>query len=112
MAKRFCYALDLKNDDALIAAYEEYHRAVWPEILELMRGVGILSMEIYRVENRLFMIMETSDDFDPEKKAAAEAAEPKAAQWEDLMWKYQKALPGSAPGEKWRAMDLIFDFKS
>ena len=112
MARRFCYALDLKDDEALIAAYEEYHRAVWPEILQLMRGVGIRSMEIYRVENRLFMIMETTNDFDSDKKAAAEAAEPKAAEWETLMWKYQQAIPGSLPGEKWRLMDLIFDFKA
>jgi L-rhamnose mutarotase len=29
-------------------------------------------------------------------------------EWEQLMWKYQQAIPGSRPGEKWRLMDKIF----
>jgi L-rhamnose mutarotase len=30
--KRYCLALDLKDDPALIAEYEVYHRKIWPEI--------------------------------------------------------------------------------
>ena len=33
MNKRYCLALDLKDDEMLIIEYEEYHRHVWPEIL-------------------------------------------------------------------------------
>jgi L-rhamnose mutarotase len=29
-------------------------------------------------------------------------------EWEQLMWKYQQALPGAQAGEKWRIMDRIF----
>ena len=112
MGQRYCYALDLKNDPVLMAEYEEHHLAVWPEILEMMREAGIAEMEIYRIENRLFMIMEVTDGFDPEHKARVEAAEPKSASWEALMWKYQQALPGTKPGEKWREMKRIFDFKA
>jgi L-rhamnose mutarotase len=32
-------------------------------------------------------------------------------EWEQLMWKYQQALPGSKPGEKWRLMEKIFDLR-
>ncbi len=28
--KRYALTLDLKNDPALIAEYEEHHKAVWP----------------------------------------------------------------------------------
>ncbi len=108
MMKRYCLALDLKNDEALIAEYEAYHRDVWPEILESIRAAGIEQMEIHRVNNRLFMIMEVNDDFSFEKKAAADASNDKVQQWEELMWKYQQALPLSKPGEKWVLMQKIF----
>lgn len=108
MMKRYCLALDLKNDEALIAEYEAYHRDVWPEILESIRAAGIEQMEIHRVNNRLFMIMEVNDDFSFEKKAAADASNDKVRQWEELMWKYQQALPLSKPGEKWVLMQKIF----
>jgi len=43
-----------------------------------------------------------------EKKAARDAANPAVQRWEELMWKYQVAVPGGRPGEKWRLMDRIF----
>jgi len=107
--KRYCLALDLKEDPALIAEYEEYHRKVWPEILQSIWDAGIEQMEIFRTGNRLFMIMEVNDDFSFEKKTNADAANDKVQQWEQLMWKYQQALPGSKPGEKWILMDKIFE---
>jgi L-rhamnose mutarotase len=106
--KRYCLALDLVNDDQKIAAYEEWHRKVWPEIKASITGAGISQMEIYRTGNRLFMIMETSDAFSFEKKAAMDAANPKVQEWEKLMWDFQLALPWAKDGEKWIVMDKIF----
>ncbi|HET9826736.1 MAG TPA: L-rhamnose mutarotase [Chitinophagaceae bacterium] len=106
--KRFCLALDLRDDPALIREYEEYHAKVWPEILESIKAAGIRQMEIYRVSNRLFMIMETEHNFSFNKKAEMDAANQKVQEWEKLMWKYQQALPGSKAGEKWRLMNKIF----
>jgi L-rhamnose mutarotase len=106
--KRYCLALDLKDDAALIAEYEAYHQNVWPEILQSIKESGIEHMDIYRTGNRLFMIMEVNDAFNFEHKAAADAANEKVQEWEALMWNYQQALPGSKPGEKWRLMDNIF----
>ena len=106
--RRYCLALDLVNDDKLIAEYEAYHRNVWPEIIKSIKDAGIEQMEIYRFANRLFMIMEVNDQFNFEQKAAADAANPKVQEWEQLMWKYQQAIPGSKPGEKWVLMDKIF----
>ena len=107
--KRYCLALDLKDDPSLIAEYENYHKKIWPEIEQSIRESGIERMEIYRVAARLFMIMETRDDFTFEKKAAADAANQKVQEWEKLMWKYQQALPGAKPGEKWLLMQKIFE---
>ena len=108
MEKRYCLALDLKNDPALIAEYEEWHRKVWPEILRSIKDSGIRNMEIYRTGNRMFMIMETTDEFSFEKKATMDNANSKVQQWEELMWKFQQPLPWAKQGEKWVLMDKIF----
>jgi len=106
--KRHCLALDLKNDPVLIAEYEAYHKEIWPEIRKSILDSGIVNMEIYRIMDRLFMIMEVDETFSFEKKDAADAANPKVQEWEALMWKYQQALPVAKPGEKWIFMDKIF----
>ena len=105
---RYCLALDLQKDAALIAEYEAWHRDVWPEIKKSILDSGIERMEIYRLEERLFMIMETGPGFSFERKAAMDAGNPAVQQWEELMWKYQVAIPGGKPGEKWRLMERIF----
>ncbi|TDW97617.1 L-rhamnose mutarotase [Dinghuibacter silviterrae] len=106
--KRYCLAVDLKDNPELIREYEHLHEEVWPEILESIRSAGILDMQIYRTGNRLFMIMETADNFSMDAKAAADKNNPAVQHWEDLMWTFQQPLPWAAPGEKWILMDNIF----
>lgn len=110
--KKHCLALDLKDDKALIEKYEEYHQNVWPEVLESLSNSGINHMEIYRLENRLFMIIEVDDNFSFENKARLDTDNQKVQDWEILMWNYQQALPFAKPGEKWLPMDKIFEFNS
>lgn len=110
---RYCLALDLKNDPALIAEYERYHQQIWPDIEASIRESGITGMEIYRTGNRLFMIMDTDDTFSFARKAESDAASPVVQEWETLMWTYQQALPNAlpgeaSPGEKWRLMNKLF----
>jgi len=105
---RYCLALDLVNDEKLISEYEGHHQQVWPEIKKSIMDAGIVQMEIYRFSNRLFMIMEVNEEFNFAQKSAADAANPKVQDWEQLMWKYQQAIPGAKPGEKWVLMDQIF----
>jgi L-rhamnose mutarotase len=106
--KRFCYALDLKDDPDLIKKYIEHHKNVWPEILDSITDAGIINMEIYNVGNRLFMIIETTDDFDPEAKAEADQKNPKVQEWESLMDIYQQRLPFAKKNQKWVQMNRIF----
>ena len=108
---RYCLALDLVDDEKLISEYEEYHQHPRPEITKSIRDAGINVMDIYRAGNRLFMIMETEDDFDFDRKNAMDAANPKVQEWEALMWKYQQAIPAAKPGEKWVIMKQIFELQ-
>ncbi len=107
--KKYGLTLDLKDDPGLIAAYERYHQQVWPEIIKSIKEAGIDKMEIYRTGNRLFMMIEAMDDFSFEKKSKADAENPKVQEWEKLMWKYQQAIPGAKPDEKWVLMKKIFE---
>lgn len=106
--KRYCLACDLKDDEKLIQEYEAHHRPGRPEIIQSIIDAGISVMDIYRVGNRLFMIMEVNEDFSFEKKAAADAASEKVQEWEQLMWNYQQSLPVAKNGEKWIVMNQIF----
>jgi L-rhamnose mutarotase len=82
MSRRFCFALDLKNDPALIAEYRKYHEKIWPEITQSLKGSGIEDLEIYLLGTRMFMIMEVNQNFSFEQKAKADEQDPKVQAWE------------------------------
>ena len=73
------------------------------------KNSGINEMKIYRVENRLVMIIQTDETFSFEEKAKNDESNRRVMEWERLMWNYQEPTPGLKPGEKWRRMELIFD---
>ena len=108
--QRKCLALDLKDDPQAIAEYERWHKAenAWPEIVASIADAGITEMEIYRIGNRLFMVIDVEESFDPAAKAAADAANPKVQEWEQLMQNFQQALPWSKGKVEWVEMDLIY----
>jgi L-rhamnose mutarotase len=106
--QKYCFALDLKDDERLIEAYKMYHQEVWPEIIESIKTAGIEELEIYLVGNRLFMIMIVNDTFSFERKGEMDMNNPKVQEWEILMWNYQQALPTAKPNEKWLLMEKIF----
>lgn len=106
--KRHCFALDLIDDEKLIAEYKKYHEKIWPEITKSIVDSGIEELEIYCVANRLFMIMEVNNSFSFEEKSKMDANNSKVQEWETLMWNYQQALPTAKVGEKWLLMEKIY----
>ena len=108
MNRRYCLTLDLKDDPKLIADYKKHHDTIWPEVVASMREAGIVDMEIYLLGTRMCMLLEVNDQFSFEIKRKIDSGNPKVAEWEELMWKFQQSLPQAQPGEKWLTMDRIF----
>lgn len=106
--KRYCRTLELRDDPEMIARYEEAHANIWPEIREGILSVGILDMQIYRYGTRLFMIMDTVDDFDFEKDNERLATLPRQAEWEAYVAQMQGCDPNAPSTDKWHLMDKIF----
>jgi len=109
--KHYYQTLELKNDQKLIEEYKFWHRNEnrWPEIPQGIREVGILDMEIYISEHQLFMIVETSNDFDWDSAFTTLAKLNRQAEWEEFMSKFQLTKPGATSSGKWILMERIFN---
>ena len=112
--QRICKTLQLAEDRRLIEEYESRHApgAVWPEILDGIRSVGIRDMEIYRDGRTLFMIVEMDENADHDAAMARLATLPRQAEWEASMSRYQASDPASPAAEKWRPVKRIFSLSS
>ena len=106
---RRCFAVDLVNDPDMIARYEAWHAAGGPPaaITAAIRADDVRELEIWRVGNRMFMILEQGPGYDPEAKAAQDAANPDVQAWDALMRTFQKPLP-VAPDQTWTEMRRIY----
>ena len=108
--KRYCQTLDLRDNPELVAEYRRRHSRgeAWPEVIEGIRQVGILEMELYIIGTRLFMIVETPLDFDWDTAMARLATLPRQQEWEDYMSVLQMSAPGVTSAQKWRLMERMF----
>lgn len=108
--KRYCQTLDLKEDEKLMNEYVYWHSPahIWPEIPEGIRAVGIQDMEIYRFGNRLFMIVETPDNFEWEAAFERLARMDRQAEWEAFVGQFQQTDPALPSSGKWQLMERIF----
>ena len=106
---RYVLTVNLKNDPAAIEAYRDYHRRVWPEVLQSLRDVGVEAMDIYLLGRRAVMIVEMTDGLDYRRAFAAHASSnPRVAEWERLMKSLQEPSPDAAAGEWWAVMEPVF----
>ena len=81
----FGLTLMLQDDPQKIATYKEMHLKVWPEVTARLREVGVHEMRIFLRGLRMFMYIETVDDFDPRRDMARVNDDPKSAEWNALM---------------------------
>lgn len=108
--KRYCQTLDLRDNPELIAEYRRRHSKehIWKEVMDGIRQVGILEMEIYLLGTRLFMIVETPVDFEWETAMKKLSTLPRQEEWEDYMAEFQLVKAGMSSAEKWQLMERIF----
>jgi L-rhamnose mutarotase len=111
--KTYCLTLDLHDDPGPIEEYKRHHRSgnMWPKVVENILSQGIFREEIYLAGARMVMVLRTTDEFSISAMVDSNQADPEILKWEELMWKYQKPVPGAKPGEKWVLMDKIFEIE-
>ena len=107
--KRFCYTLDLKDNSKLKEEYIKYHSNVWPEIINSLKESGIIKAEIYNIGDRLFLLIDTNDEFTEENKRKLDLKNSIVQKWEALMSNYQKKIEFSKSENKWVRMNKIFE---
>ena len=108
--KRYCQTMDLRDNPELIAEYRRRHSEgeAWQEIIDGIRSVGILEMEIYILGTRLFMIVETPLDFDWDTAMERLAKLPRQQEWEEYMAMFQNCAKDATSDEKWQMMERMF----
>lgn len=101
------YGLVLRVRPEYEDSYIEYHKAVWPDVLALIRDCQIRNYSIFLKDHTLFAYFEYHGaDFeaDMKKMAASEAMR----RWWDIMEPMQDPIPTRKPGEWWARMDEVF----
>jgi L-rhamnose mutarotase len=85
--------MDLNNHPDLLKAYELAHQPgnTPAPVLRAQRRHGIAELEIYRAGDRLVMIMEVTDAYDPAALDAESGHSPEIAAWHKRMAELQKA---------------------
>lgn len=110
---RYALALTLVDDALRIAAYEQAHEKIWPEVRDHLHAQGVLGIKIYRLRTRLFMMMEVDPDvYSAQAMATAALVSPAIERWEAQMWSCQAPTPWTPVGEMWVLMGQIFDLNS
>ena len=110
---RYVLTVNLRDDPAVIETYRDYHRRVWPEVLESLRTVGVERMDIYQLGRKLVMILELTDGLDFRRAFATHmGSSPRVAEWERLMKSLQEPSPDAPDGEWWTAMEPVFQLEA
>jgi L-rhamnose mutarotase len=102
--KRVAFQLRLK--DGMGAAYDESHRAVWPEMLALLKQVGISEYSIFRRDELLVLTMRIEDDFDAVWDRIEQ--DPINARWQEAMSAFFVEDHGARTGERFPMMREVF----
>ena len=106
--KMIVLQVDLSEDKAKIKEYLDYHKNVWPEVIQDLKDRPIKRMRIFNSGNRLTMLLEVSHDFDINKGIHMEPPSQKVKEWSTLMSSFLKDV-GDNKTDEWAPIDLAFD---
>ncbi|GAA4297513.1 L-rhamnose mutarotase [Aestuariibaculum suncheonense] len=109
-SKQLVLTLNLQPDPELRKEYIDIHKpdAIWPEIINNMNTMGVLNMELYLQEYRVFMIMEVKDTFDIYADSERWGKLPREKEWQDYVSKFQRIDKNNDTFEKWQIMKPMF----
>jgi L-rhamnose mutarotase len=100
---RVAFLLRLKKDAG--PAYDESHKAVWPEMLELLKRAGISDYSIFRRDELLVLTMRV-EDF--ESTWAMIENDPVNLRWQQEMSAYFAPLDERRPNERFPMLEEVF----
>jgi L-rhamnose mutarotase len=101
--QRVAFLLRLKKDAG--PAYDEAHKAVWPEMLDLLKRAGISEYSIFRRDELLVLSMRV-EDF--EATWSKIDNDPVNLRWQEAMSAFFAPLEGLRPGERFPMMEEVF----
>ncbi|MGB7547335.1 MAG: L-rhamnose mutarotase [Terracidiphilus sp.] len=101
--KRYAFMLCLRPGAA--EAYEEAHRAVWPEMLALLKSAGIREYSIYRRDELLILALRTTDF---EATWSRIENDPVNLRWQQAMAPFFAPHERLRPGERFPMMEEVF----
>jgi len=101
--KRVAFLLKLKQGAG--PAYDQAHKAVWPEMLELLKRAGISEYSIFRRDELLILSMRV-DDF--EATWSKIENDPVNLRWQQAMSAFFAPMEELRPGERFPMMEEVF----
>ncbi|MBS1803250.1 MAG: L-rhamnose mutarotase [Acidobacteria bacterium] len=100
---RYAFMLRIRPEAA--ADYEAAHRAVWPEMLALLKDAGISEYSIYRRDELLILALR-ANDFDAAWRRIEN--DPVNLRWQAAMAPYFAPMGPLRPGERFPMFEEIF----
>ncbi len=101
------YGMTIRLKPGSEEAYRQYHAAVWPEVLDMIRTCHIENYSIFLKDGMLFGYFEYHGaDFQTDM--AKMAAHSKTQEWWAVMEPMQEPLTTRKPGEWWAEMEEVF----
>jgi L-rhamnose mutarotase len=108
---RYCFSLDLKDDQELIQQYRTLHtpEGMWPEIPPGIKEAGCLDMEIYLIHKRMFLIVEINHGASLDSVWTQMGLKKRQDEWARFVRKFQQAIPNEDESSSWTLMEKVFD---
>lgn len=101
--KRYAFILRLRPGAA--EAYEAAHRAVWPEMLALLKRAGVSEYSIYRRDELLILALRAAD-FETTWRRIED--DPVNLRWQQAMAPFFAPNEGLRPGERFPMLEEVF----
>lgn len=97
----------IKVEPSKIEEYKEYHKKVWPGVLDMIKKCNIRNYSIFLKDDYLFAYFEYSgEDFEGDMSKMAD--DPTTQKWWAIMKPMQKPLDNGENGEWWSNMEQVF----